>query len=65
MTVAGQRAIAFQSSGLYENEHVVFASPDGSQIVTVTFSKINYGDRDAIYQKAFEQVRNSFTFVEG
>lgn len=64
-TVAGQSAIAFQSSGLYENENVVFTSPDKSQIITVTFSKINYGDHDAIYQKAFEQVKGSFAFVEG
>ncbi len=64
-TVAGQKAIAFQSSGLYENEHFAFSSPNGSNIITVTFSKINYGDHDAIYQKAFKQVVNSFTFIDG
>ncbi|MDL5056234.1 hypothetical protein [Geitlerinema calcuttense] len=64
-TVAGQSAIAFQSSGLYENDHLVFANPDRSEIVTVTFSKIDYGNHDATYQKAFEQVKRSFTFVKG
>ncbi|MBF2004015.1 MAG: hypothetical protein IGS49_00680 [Chlorogloeopsis fritschii C42_A2020_084] len=63
--IAGQNAIAFQSSGLYENEHVVFTSPNGSNIIVITFGKTGYGNNDAIYQKAFDQVVNSFTFLRG
>lgn len=62
-TVAGQNAIAFEASGLYENEHVAFNSPEGSNVVVITFSKINYGDHDATYRRAYEQVINSFTFA--
>lgn len=61
--IAGQNAIAFQSSGLYENENIVFSSPKNSNIIVITFAKTNYGNNDAIYKKAFEQVVNSFAFV--
>ncbi|WP_315790270.1 hypothetical protein [Fischerella sp. JS2] len=61
--IAGKNAIAFQSSGLYENENIVFPSPRSTDIIVIQFAKINYGNNDAIYKKVFEQVVNTFTFV--
>lgn len=62
-TIAGQNAIAFQSEGLYANKHIAFNSPDDSQIIVVTFSDVNNVGNDSIYQRAFQDVVNSFTFV--
>jgi hypothetical protein len=61
--IAGKNAIAFQSSGLYENENIIFSSPRSSNIIVIIFAKTNYGNNDAIYKKAFDQVVNTFTFV--
>ncbi len=60
-TVAGQAAIAFQSSGLYEADHVALATPDGAAIVLVTLNKIN-DDAGNPYQTLFEQIVSSLTF---
>ncbi|AFY48243.1 hypothetical protein Nos7524_2401 [Nostoc sp. PCC 7524] len=60
--MAGQRGIKFQSSGLYENEHVAFVSPRDSRIIVLTLSKTGYGNNDAIYRQAYQQVINSFAF---
>ncbi|MDZ8049839.1 MAG: hypothetical protein RMX68_033520 [Aulosira sp. ZfuVER01] len=61
--IAGQTGIKFKSSGLYENEHVVFTSPKDSRILVVTLSKTGYGDNDANYQKAYQQLVDSFKFL--
>ncbi|PMB18539.1 hypothetical protein CEN40_14730 [Fischerella thermalis CCMEE 5205] len=61
--IAGKNAIAFQSSGLYENENIIFSIPRSSHMIVITFAKTNYGNNDAIYKKAFDQVVNTFTFV--
>jgi len=60
-TIAGQAAIAFQSSGLYEADHVALATPDGAAIVLVTFNKIN-DDAGNPYQALFEQIVSSLAF---
>ncbi len=61
--IAGQTGIKFQSSGLYENEHVAFFSPKDSRIIVLTLSKTGYGNNDAIYRRAYQQIINSFAFV--
>lgn len=60
-TLAGQAAIAFQSSGLYEADHVALATPDGAAIVLVTLNKIN-DDAGNPYQTLFEQIVSSLAF---
>lgn len=59
--IAGRTGIKFQSSGLYENENVVFVSPKDSRIIVVSLSK-NGTNNDAIYRRAYQQVVNSFAF---
>ncbi|QLE55205.1 hypothetical protein [Nostoc sp. TCL26-01] len=61
--IARQTGIKFQSSGLYENEHVVFVNPRDSRIIVVTLSKTGYGNNDAIYRRAYQQIVNSFVFL--
>ncbi|MDZ8080215.1 MAG: hypothetical protein RMX35_14240 [Nostoc sp. DcaGUA01] len=61
--IAAQTGFKFKSSGLYENEHVTFISPKDSRIIVITISKTGYGNNDAIYQRAYQQVVNSFTFL--
>ncbi|MBD2342581.1 hypothetical protein [Anabaena subtropica] len=60
--IAGKTGIKFQSSGLYENESVVFINPKDSRIIVVSLSK-NGTNNDAIYRRAYQQIANSFTFV--
>ncbi|MBD2493602.1 hypothetical protein [Nostoc sp. FACHB-280] len=62
--IAGQTGVKFYSSGLYENEHVAFISPKDSRIIVVSLSKTGYGNNDAIYRRAYQQVMNSFTFLK-
>ncbi|BBD59047.1 hypothetical protein NIES2109_18260 [Nostoc sp. HK-01] len=62
--IAGQTGVKFQSSGLYENENVAFISPKDSRIIVVSLSKTGYGNNDAIYRQAYQQVVNSFTFLK-
>ncbi|BAY13453.1 hypothetical protein [Calothrix sp. NIES-2098] len=61
--IAGQTGIKFKSSGLYENEHVVFGNPKNSRIIVVTLSKTGYGDNDAHYQIAYQQLVDSFRLI--
>ncbi len=61
--IAGQSGVKFKSSGLYENEHVIFISPKDSRIIVVSISKTGYGNDDAIYQRAYQQIVNSFRFI--
>jgi len=61
--IAGQTGVKFQSSGLYEHENVAFISPKDSRIIVVSLSKTGYGNNDAIYRRAYQQVVNSFAFL--
>jgi hypothetical protein len=61
--IAGRNGIKFKSSGLYENEHVVFAHPKNSRIIVVTLSQTGSGDDDALYQTAYKQIVNSFSLI--
>jgi len=61
--IAGQTGLKFKSSGLYENEHIAFINPKDSRIIAITISKTGYGNNDAIYERAYQQVINSFTLL--
>ncbi|BAT54758.1 unknown protein [Nostoc sp. NIES-3756] len=60
--IAGQTGIKFNSDGLYASENVVFVNPRDSRIIVIAFSKIG-GNNDVIYRRAYQQVVNSFAFV--
>ncbi|MBD2449606.1 hypothetical protein H6G76_21030 [Nostoc sp. FACHB-152] len=60
--IAGQTGLKFQSSGLYEHENVAFISPKDSRIIVVSLAK-NGSNNDAIYRKVYQQVVNSFAFL--
>ena len=57
--VAGQRAIAYTATGLYESDHVLFASPNGRYVVRISGG---YMAANAPIRQAFQQVVSSFTF---
>ncbi len=59
IAVAGQRAIAYTSTGLYESDNVLFSSPDGRQVFRVQVGYLNKSDR---IRQTFQEVVNSFTF---
>ncbi|OUL34810.1 hypothetical protein BV372_13255 [Nostoc sp. T09] len=61
--IAGQTGIKFKSSGLYENENIVFARPKDLRIIVVTLSKTGSGNDDANYQRAYQQLVESFRFI--
>ncbi|BAY77006.1 hypothetical protein NIES25_34640 [Nostoc linckia NIES-25] len=61
--IASQSGFKFKSSGLYENEHIAFINPKDSRIIVITISKTGYGNNDAIYERAYQQVVNSFTLL--
>ncbi|BAS56934.1 MULTISPECIES: hypothetical protein [Leptolyngbya] len=58
-TIAGRSGIAFQSSGLYEHEHIAFRSAD-REITLITLAKIGDSNNDSAYQTAFDQIIRSF-----
>lgn len=60
-TVAGQSAIAFQSSGLYEQENVALVSPDAAAIILITLNKTN-NNNDVPYQAVYQQIVASLAF---
>ncbi|HEY9636176.1 MAG TPA: hypothetical protein V6D14_22410 [Coleofasciculaceae cyanobacterium] len=63
LTVAGQEAIAFDSTGLYEYENVVIPSPNGSTAIVISLAKIGVPENDKAYQPAFEQILSTFQFT--
>ena len=59
LTVAGQAAIAYTSTGLYESDNVLFSNPDGRYVFRL---KVGYTDAKAPIRQAFQDVLASFTF---
>ncbi|MBD2019032.1 GUN4 domain-containing protein, partial [Leptolyngbya sp. FACHB-36] len=59
LTVAGQAAIAYTSTGLYEYNNVLLSSPDGHYVFRLKVGYLN--PKDAIGQ-TFQQIVSSFTF---
>jgi hypothetical protein len=60
--IAGQNAVKFTASGLYENQHIAVVHPNNGNIVVVTLSQIGSGDNDAKYRKVYGQVVQSLSF---
>ncbi len=58
-SVAGQEAIAYPSSGLYELDNFLLLTPDGRHLIHL---RVEYFDREAPSREAFEQVVASFRF---
>lgn len=63
VTVAGQRAIAFQSIGLYDYENVVLADPNSSNVIVIRPDKDGLPERDAIYRSVFQQILSTLQFL--
>lgn len=62
ITVAGQPAIAFRSTGLYEYENIVLAVPNSSTVVTIQLDQDGRPEHDAVYRPVFEQIVSSLQF---
>lgn len=59
LSVAGQPAIAYTSTGLYEYDNVLFASPDGRQVFRLQVGYLNKTDR---IRQVFSEVIQTFSF---
>ncbi|MFB2970271.1 GUN4 domain-containing protein [Aerosakkonema sp. BLCC-F183] len=59
LTVAGQQAIAYTSTGLYESDNVLFSSRDNGYVFRLQVGYINKNDR---IRQVFQQVVSTFTF---
>ena len=59
LTVGGQTAIAYGSTGLYEYDNVLFRSPDGRHIFRIT---AGYAEAKAPIRQTFQELISSFTF---
>lgn len=61
LTVGGQNAIAYTSTGLYEFDHVLLSSPDGRYVLRLSGS---YIDANAPIRQDFQDIVSSLTFNE-
>lgn len=61
--IAGQKAIIFHSSGLYETQNIVLPTRDGENVIVISHSQ-NQSHPDRDYEKLFEQVVSSFELRE-
>lgn len=59
LTVAGQQAIAYTSTGLYENDNVLVSSADGRYVFRIQVGYLNANDR---IRQTFQELVSSFTF---
>lgn len=57
--VAGQNALAYASTGLYESDNVVLCSPDGRRAIHLSVGYINASDPS---RQAFQKLVSSFKF---
>lgn len=60
--IAGGTGLKFQSDGLYASENVIFVNPRDSRLIVISLFKIGTNN-DAVYRRAYQQVINSFAFV--
>ncbi|PZV05385.1 MAG: hypothetical protein DCF22_24735 [Leptolyngbya sp.] len=58
-TVAGQTAISYTSTGIYQSDNVLFRSPDSRYIFRLT---AEYLEPKAPIRQAFQEIVSSFTF---
>jgi hypothetical protein len=59
LTVAGQPALAYTSTGLYESDNVLVKSPDGAYVFRI---KTGYEKASDPIRQVFQDVVNSFSF---
>lgn len=59
ITVAGQEAISYASTGLYEADNVLFPSPDGRYVIHIQGAYINPEDP---MRQTYQKVVSSFKF---
>jgi hypothetical protein len=59
ITVAGQEAIAYTSTGLYEFDNVLLLSRDGRRVIRLSRGYLNASDPS---RQAFQQLVSSFRF---
>lgn len=59
LTVAGQRGIAYTSTGLYESDNVLFSSPDGRYVYRL---KGAYLQKNDSIRQVFQDIVKTFTF---
>jgi hypothetical protein len=62
LTVAGQPAIAFHSTGLYEYENIVLSIPNRSEVIVLSLGTVGMPESDVIYRPVFQQMISSLQF---
>lgn len=55
-SIAGQSALAFHSTGLYEQENIVFLTPYGSEAIVISLAEVGVAEVDEPNRQAFKQV---------
>ena len=60
-TVAGQQALAYSATGLYESDNVLFNSPDGRYVFHL---KGDYQSASDSIRQKFQDILSSFSFVK-
>jgi hypothetical protein len=60
--IAGQNALQFESSGLYEHKNVALVNPKNSHIIVVSLAQVGSGYDDPAYRRVYQQVINSLGF---
>lgn len=60
-TVAGQQAIAYSATGLYESDNVLFNSPDGRCVFHFKGDYLSTSDSS---RQTFQDILSSFSFVK-
>jgi hypothetical protein len=63
LTIAGQRAISFQSTGLYDYENLVLATPVSSEVIVIRLGKDGLPEHEGVYRPVFQQVLSSLRFI--
>lgn len=61
LTVAGQDAITYASTGLYEQDNVLLFTPNGQQVIRLSVGYIDAADP---MRQVFQEIVSNFTFIE-
>ncbi|HYW17799.1 MAG TPA: hypothetical protein VE956_00555 [Nodularia sp. (in: cyanobacteria)] len=60
--VAGQNAVQFESTGLYEHKKVAFLHPKNANVIVFNLAQDGNKKNEAKYQALYKQMISSFTF---
>jgi len=60
LMIAGQKAIAYSATGLYESDNVLFSSPDGRYVFHLKGDYLGASDSN---RQTFQDILSSFSFV--